>query len=63
MTKEKKRTLAVLAAFAGASFVGTAYAAEWAETHALSDCIQETAWILYGDDCKQLRHEFLTAVE
>ena len=25
--------------------------------------IQETAWILYGDDFKQSRHEFLTAVE
>ena len=44
MTKEKKWTLAVLAAFAGASFVGTAYAAEQAsteqtETHALSDTV------------------------
>ena len=25
--------------------------------------IQETAWILYGDEFKQSRHEFLTAVE
>ena len=25
--------------------------------------IQETAWILYGDDFRQSRHEFLTAVE
>lgn len=25
--------------------------------------IQETAWILYGDDFKQSRHEFLSAVE
>ena len=39
MTKEKKRTLAVLAAFAGASFVGTAYAAEQTETHALTDTV------------------------
>lgn len=39
MTKEKKRTLAVLAAFAGASFVGTAYAAEQMETHALTDTV------------------------
>ena len=31
MTREKKWTLAVLAAFAGASFVGTAYAAESAD--------------------------------
>jgi len=44
MTREKKWTLAVLAAFAGASVVGTAYAAEQAsmermETHALSDTV------------------------
>ena len=44
MTKEKKWTLAVLAAFAGASFVGTAYAAEQmaaeqTETHALTDTV------------------------
>lgn len=44
MTREKKWTLAVLAAFAGASFVGTAYAAEQTtaeqtETHALSDTV------------------------
>ena len=44
MTREKKWTLAVLAAFAGASFVGTAYAAESAdapseETHALTDTV------------------------
>ena len=52
MTRGKKWTLAVLAVFAGAGFVGTAYAAERAETHALSDCIQETAWILYSDDFK-----------
>ena len=50
--KREKWTLAVLAVFAGAGFVGTAYAAERAETHALSDCIQETAWILYSDDFK-----------
>ena len=54
-------TLSVLAAFGGASFVGTAYAAKRMETYALSDGIQ--AWILYGDDFKQLRREFLTAVE
>ncbi|WP_315452651.1 hypothetical protein [uncultured Selenomonas sp.] len=41
----------------------TTYASEQTETHALSDCIQETAWILYGDDFKQSRHEFLTVVE
>ena len=39
MTREKKWTLAVLAAFAGASFVGTAYAAEQTETHALTDTV------------------------
>ena len=44
MTREKKWTLAVIAAFAGASVVGTAYAAEQAsteqtETHALSDTV------------------------
>ena len=43
MTREKKWTLAVLAAFSGASFVGTAYAAEQtadsAEAHALSDTV------------------------
>ena len=39
MTKEKQWTLAVLAAFAGASFVGTAYAAEQTETHALTDTV------------------------
>ena len=63
MTREKMWTLSVLAAFGGASFVGTAYAAKRMETYALSDGIQETAWILYGDDFKQLRREFLTAVE
>lgn len=42
MKREKKWTLAVLAAFAGASFVGTAYAAEQAaetDVHALSDMV------------------------
>ena len=39
MTREKKWTLAVLAAFAGASFVGTAYAAEQTEMHALTDTV------------------------
>ena len=44
MTREKKWTLAVLAAFTGASFVGTAYAAESADapseqTHALTDTV------------------------
>ena len=38
MTREKKWTLAVLAAFAGASFVGTAYAPP-EETHALTDTV------------------------
>ncbi len=42
MKREKKWTLAVLAAFAGASFVGTAYAAEQAaetDAHALGDTV------------------------
>ena len=44
MTREKKWTLAVLATFAGASFVGTAYAAEQTtaeqtEMHALTDTV------------------------
>ena len=44
MTREKKWTLAVLAAFAGASFVGTAYAAEQTsneqgDAHALADTV------------------------
>jgi len=44
MTREKKWTLAVLAAFAGVSFVGTAYAAEQTsneqgDAHALADTV------------------------
>ena len=44
MTREKKWTLAVLAAFAGVSFAGTGYAAEQttaeqAEAHALTDTV------------------------
>ena len=44
MTREKKRTLAILAAFAGASLAGTGYAAEQAtadqvEVHDLNETV------------------------
>ena len=39
MKREKKWTLAMLAAFAGMSFAGTGYAADQTEAHALADTV------------------------